>query len=107
VGLAYPIGGAVTSVTVGAANVATAIPTLDASGGRPRYLVAQVLATTAVYVKTGDETAAVMTAANQGILLQRNSGDLLLKVPKGHTHVHTWADGAGVVILTPLSARPT
>ena len=96
-----------TAVTVGAANVATAIPTLTSPAIRPRYLVAQVLSTTAVYVKTGDETASVMTAANQGILLQRNSGDLLLKLPRGHTHVHTWADGPGTVILTPLSARPT
>jgi len=105
-GLAYPIGGAVTAVTVAASNVATAIPTLDASGGRPRYLVVQVLAAVVVYVKTG-AVGDVMTGANEGILLQRNSGDLLLKLPRGHTHVHTWADGAGTVILTPLSARPT
>lgn len=104
-GLAYPIGGAVTAVTVGAANVATVIPPLSSPAERPHYLVVQVLGTVVVNVKTG-AVGAVMTAANQGVFVQRNSGDLLLKVPKGHTHVHTWADGAGTVILTPLSARP-
>lgn len=105
-GLAYPIGGAVAAVTVAASNTATAIPTLDAGGGRPRYLVVQALGTVVVYVKTG-AVGAVMTGANQGIMAQRNAGDLVLKVPRGHTHLHTWASGAGTAILAPLSARPT
>lgn len=105
-GLVYPVGGAVADVTLAAENVATAIPTLTSPAERPRYLVVQVLGAVTAYVKTG-AVGAVMSAAKEGMLLQRESGDLLLKVPPGHTHVHTWASGAGVAILTPLSSRPT
>ena len=104
--LAYPIGGAVAAVTVSVANVATAIPTLTSPVVRPRYLVIQIESTVRAYVKTGAE-GAVMTGAFQGILVQRDSGDLVIKVPPGHTHVHIWASAAGTVMLTPLSARPT
>lgn len=104
--LAYPIGGSVAAVTVSAANVATAIPTLISPVVRPRYLVVQIEGTVIAWVKTGAE-GDVMTAAFQGVLLQRNAGDIVLKLPRGHTHVHVWANGAGTVMLTPLSARPT
>ena len=104
--LAYPVGGAVTAVSVSAASTVTAIPTLNAGGGRPRFLVVQIESTVKGWVTTGTP-GTVMDAADQGMLLQRDSGDLVLKVPKGHTHINIWASGAGTVILTPLSARPS
>ena len=104
--LAYPVGGSVTSSAVGAQSIELAIPTLDAGGGRAHYVVVQVQGAVVVWVKTGFEGVAEMDGVNQGMLLQRDSGDLVLKVPKGHTHLQTWASGGGVIILTPLSARP-
>lgn len=103
-GLVYKVGGAVTSITVtGGQNDATELPTL-ASGDSLRYIVVQILAGVTSVVKTG-AVGDVCAGGLDGMLLQRNSGDLVLNV-MGHTHIHLWSSAGGSVVVTPLGERP-
>lgn len=101
----YEIGGP--SIVVALAeqvNSTIPIPVLD-DGTTAHWIVCQRTGSGSTSARTGS-AGEVMTAISQGIGFSRNSGDTILKVPRGHTNIHLFSAAAATAMVTPLAEEP-
>ena len=104
----YAIGGPSIAVTIAVTTNSTIpIPVLD-DGTRAHWIVCQTIefGANVTWVRTG-AASDVMDGLRQGITLNRNYGDTVLDVPRGHTNIHIFGQAITTIMVTPLAERPT
>lgn len=101
----YTVGGPTDGDAFAASAGVVVIPPLQGGTELPRWVVIQPRGSAIAGVKTGLVGDAI-TSLNDGLILDRDAGDLVLHIPAGHTHIHHWGGGNGTIVMTPLSQKP-